>query len=335
VIVATVSSSPDPRTLLKECLVWDNHTCLPLRPDDDAFLPQLERARLTGVTVVSVNIGFGDCTVERHFKMLAMLRHWIGERSGEYLLVHTVGDVDRARREGKLGVCFDIEGAGALGNQSNLIALYYQLGVRWMLLSYNQNSACGGGCHDDDQGLTAFGREVVMEMARVGMVTCASHAGPATARDIIDASPNPVIFSHSNARALHDHPRNISDEVIRACAARGGVVCINGIGAFLGDPEAKPASVARHIDHVAQLVGSQHVGLGLDYVYDRQELNDYLSSMELTFPRQAGYDGDFRMMPPEGLVDVVRDLQGRGYSREALEDILGRNLLRIARCVWK
>jgi membrane dipeptidase len=334
-MAGNAASMPSPQELLQASLVWDNHACMPLRPDDDAFLPQLERARQTGVTVMSVNIGFGGDSVEQHIKVLAHLRSWIRARPADYLLVHTVADVERARRESKLGVCFDIEGAGAIGGQPSLIQLYYELGVRWMLLSYNRNSACGGGCHDDDHGLTPYGREVVSEMARVGMVTCASHAGPVTARDIIDLSPNPVIFSHSNPRALHDHPRNISDEVIRACAARGGVIGINGIGAFLGDPEARPASVARHIDYVAQLVGVQHVGLGLDYVYDQQELSVFLSAMNMAFPQDAGYSGEFRMMAPEGLVEVVAALQARGYGRDALEAILGGNLLRIAQAVWK
>jgi membrane dipeptidase len=334
-MTGNAAAMPSPQELLRASLVWDNHACMPLRPDDDAFLPQLERARQTGVTVVSLNIGFGDDTVEQHFKMLAQLRRWIVERPAQYLLVHTVADVERARREGKLGVCFDIEGASAIGCQPSLIQLYYELGVRWMLLSYNRNSSCGGGCHDDDQGLTPYGRKVVAEMARVGMVTCASHAGPVTARAIIDLSPNPVIFSHSNPRALHDHPRNVSDELIRACAARGGVICINGIGAFLGDPEARPASVARHIDYVAQLVGAQHVGLGLDYVYDQEELSGYLNAMHLAFPKDAGYAGEFRMMAPEGLADMVAALQARGYRRDALEAILGGNLLRIAQAVWK
>jgi membrane dipeptidase len=334
-MAGNAAAMPSPQALLTSSLVWDNHACMPLRPDDDAFLPQLERARRTGVSVMSVNVGFGDDSVEQHIKMLAQLRRWVGARSADYLLVHTVADVERARREGKLGVCFDIEGAGAIGCQPSLIQLYYELGVRWMLLSYNRNSACGGGCHDDDHGLTPYGREVVAEMARVGMVTCASHAGPVTARAIIDLSPNPVIFSHSNPRALYDHPRNISDAVIRACAARGGVVCINGIGAFLGDPQARPASVARHIDYVAQLVGPQHVGLGLDYVYDQEELSGYLSAMKAAFPDDAGYSGEFRMMAPEGLVEVVAALQERGYGTDALDAILGGNLLRIAQAVWK
>jgi membrane dipeptidase len=334
-MAGNAAAMPGPQALLRDSLVWDNHACMPLRPDDDSFLPQLERARRTGVNVISVNIGFGDDSVEQHVRMLAQLRHWIGARPDDYLLVHTVADIERARREGKLGVCFDIEGAGAIGGQPSMIGLYYELGVRWMLLSYNRNSACGGGCHDDDQGLTPYGREVVAEMARVGMVTCASHAGPLTARALIDLSPNPVVFSHSNPRALHDHPRNVSDELIRACAARGGVLCINGIGAFLGDPQAQPASVARHIDYVAQLVGPRHVGLGLDYVYDQQELSLFLSAMSMAFPQDAGYAGEFRMMAPEGLVEVVAALQARGYDREALDAILGGNLLRIAQAVWK
>ena len=138
---------------------------------------------------------------------------------------------------------FDIEGANAIGDQLSLLGLYRDLGVRWMLLAYNRNNRAGGGCQDEDPGLTAFGRRMLHEMARVGIVACCSHTGYRTAREAIDESPTPVIFSHSNARALVDHPRNIPDDLIKACAARGGVVGVNGIGIFLGDNDASLARV--------------------------------------------------------------------------------------------
>jgi membrane dipeptidase len=321
--------------ILRASIVWDNHTCLPVRPEDASFLPQLERARASGFSVVSINIGYADTPVEQHFLMLAQLRHWVRTHPEHYMLVLTAADAARARHEDKLGVCFDLEGAGALPRQPGLVRLYYDLGVRWMLLAYNRNNAYAGGCLDDDGGLTAQGVELVEEMATVGMVTCASHAGPRTARAIIDTSPNPVIFSHSNARALHDHPRNITDDIIRACAARGGVIGINGLGPFLGTRDELADAVARHIDHVAQLVGIDHVALGLDYAYDQQEVDDYQQEMRAAYPNDRGYAEPFRMLPPEGLTDVVTALIGRGYGEADLKAVLGANLQRIARHVWK
>ena len=204
-----------------------------------------------------------------------------------------------------------------------------------MLIAYNRNNRVGGGCHDDDGGLTAFGRQVLAEMAAVGMVVCCTHTGERTVRGVIDTHPDPVIFSHSNPRVLNDHPRNISDDIIRACAARGGVVGINGTGIFLGRNDASSALCARHIDHVAQLVGADHVAIGLDYVFDRQELDDYVTSMKDTFPAGMGYERGVQMVQPEQLPEVVHELQRLGYRDADLQKILGLNWLRIARQVWK
>ncbi len=227
-------------------IVWDNHTCLPLRPQDEQFLPELERARKSGVTVVGVNIGFGKQSIEEHVRMLAHFRRWLLARPQQYMLVRSVDDVQKAAQTGLLGVFFDIEGGGAIDDQLSIIGLYYDLGVRWMSIAYNLNNRFGGGCMDSDDGLTPFGEKAIDEMARVGMVTCCSHTGERTVLEVIEHASNPVIFSHSNPRALWDHPRNISDEAIRKCAAKGGVVGINGVGLFLSS-EAVAATRSRKI----------------------------------------------------------------------------------------
>ena len=134
---------------------------------------------------------------------------------------------------------------------------------------------------------------------------------------------------------MHAHPRNIPDDLIRACAATGGVVGINGIGSFLGRNDNSSETFARHIDHVAQLVGPQHVALGLDYVFDTQELDDYLAKMSDTFPAELGYEKGVRMVAPEQLEGIVEILQNRGYSEADLQAVLGGNLMRLALAVWK
>jgi membrane dipeptidase len=102
-------------------------------------------------------------------------------------------DDEAAKESGRLGICFDLEGGSALGGQVSMIALYHRLGVRWMVFAYNRNNEFAGGCLDNDEGLTKFGRQVLQEMARVGMVACCSHAGYRRAREIIDSSPNSII----------------------------------------------------------------------------------------------------------------------------------------------
>ena len=261
------------RSLLASSLVWDNHGCMPLRPFDEEFLPELELYRSSGVDVAMLNIGFGEQGVEEHLRTLAHFRRWIAARNDRYLLIETVDDIRRARETGRLAVGFDIEGANGIGDQVSLISLYYDLGVRWMLMAYNRNNLVGGGCQDDDQGLTDFGRDVLNEMERVGMVACCTHTGYRTASEVLDFSRNPVIFSHSSPRALHDHARNIPDDLILACARTGGVICLNGIGIFLGNNDTSTETYFRHMDHVVQLVGAGHVGIGLDYVFDTSELD--------------------------------------------------------------
>ena len=328
------------QALLDHTLVWDNHGCMPVaRPHDTSFLPQLARYRAAGVDVATINIGFGDQGVEDHLRTLASMRHWLLAHRDDYLLVETAADIERARADGRLAVLFDIEGANAIGDQLSLIELYHALGVRWMLLAYNRNNRAGGGCQDDDSGLTPFGRQVIAEMERVGMVLCLSHTGHRTAREAIDAATRPVIFSHSNPSAVHAHPRNIPDDLIRACAATGGVVGINGVGSFLGrvdgHDDISSATFARHVDHVVQLVGPQHVSIALDYVFDMDELEAYFEKMKHTFPPDLGYSSRPAFVAPEQLPEIVQVLLDQGYRDEDLRDILGGNLLRLARTVWK
>ncbi len=323
------------RALLARHLVWDNHVCLPLRPNDFSFVGDLARYRAVGVDVVMVNVGFGEHSVGEHIRMLASLRDWVARNTDHYRVIDTVADIEAARAAGQLAVGFDIEGANAIDDQLSLIRLYRQLGVRWMLLAYNRPNRAGGGCQAADEGLSDFGRRMLVEMADVGVVACCSHTGYRTAREAIDASPSPVIFSHSNPRAMHEHPRNIPDSLIRACAGRGGVVGINGIGVFLGEHGTVPQAVARHAAYVAELVGVAHVGFGLDYVVDTQELNDYVTAHPEMFPPELGYAAGMKMLAPEQVPELADALLEHGFSDADLGAMLGGNWLRVARQVWK
>jgi membrane dipeptidase len=329
-------ANPSPaRRLIDAVPVWDHHACMPLRPQDPSFLPQLARHKAAGFDAITVNIGFGEQDPEEHLRMIAAMRHWLLARPDDYLLLLEADDIERARATGRLAVGFDIEGANAVGDQLSLIQLYYDLGVRWMLMAYNTANRVGGGCQDEDGGLTPFGRAVVAEMERVGMQVCVSHTGHRTVRDIFDVATQPVIFSHSNCAALHPHPRNISDDLIRACAATGGLVGINGVGIFLGLNDISSQTYARHVDHVVQLVGPAYVSIALDYVFDTRELEEHVEKMKATFPPGLGYELGARFVPPEQLEEIVATLQGWGYSDADLTALLGGNLLRLAQQVWK
>lgn len=328
-------SLSDTCAVLADLPIWDNHVCMPLRAGDPGFLPQLQRAWDNGVSVVSLNIGCMEQTPEEHRAVLDWFRQWYGERPESYQLIRRASDIAEARDSGRMGIFFDIEGARGIGDRLERISSYYELGVRWMLIAYNRENLAGYGCYDEeDLGLKPFGRDMIREMNATGMTLCCSHTGERTAREALDASTQAAIFSHSNCAALHDHRRNISDDMIRACAAQGGVVGINGIGDFLCAPgDDMVAAFVRHVDHVVQLVGPDHAGISLDYCYDQQELLDFLATMKHSFP--DGYASDIRMIAPEDLPAIVDGLSALGYDPESLGKILHDNWLRIAEANWR
>lgn len=321
--------------LMAQSLVWDNHGCMPLRAGDAEYLPQLERYRNSGVDMVSLNVGFDTVPWENTFPILAHFRSWVRAHSDRYLLIETVSDIEVARSSDRLGICFDIEGGSALNDTLSMIELYYELGVRWMLVAYNKNNSLGGGCQDDDPGLTSFGRDVLDEMARIGMVACCSHTGFKTAMDVMEYSSNPVIFSHSNPLGVWEHPRNIRDQTIKASAESGGVIGVNGIGIFLGNNDAATQTLVRHIDYVVQLVGPEHVGIGLDYVFDQEEVRQFVKDNPETFPPELGYADGINMAEPEQMPEIADALLKLGYPEDDIRLILGENHFRIAREVWK
>jgi membrane dipeptidase len=321
--------------VLGDSIVWDNHACMPLRPDDDSFLGQLERVHKSGVDVITLNVGCGGQGIEEHIRMIAAFRRWIECNSENYCLVSRASDVAHAKSGGKLGVCFDIEGMDALGGQVSLVEAYYSLGVRWMLVAYNLANQAGGGCMEEDGGLTTFGRSVVAEMNRVGMVPCGSHTGYKTARELIDVSSTPVIFSHSNPRSCWDHPRNIPDDLMIACAQRGGVIGINGIGIFLGNNDSKVSTFVNHVEHALALVGDEHVGIALDYVFDDQEVAQFAAANPEMFPSAAGYGAGMAMIAPWQFDTIVEELVRRGLRESTLRKLMGENHMRIAREVWR
>jgi membrane dipeptidase len=332
------SSSIDPgraARLIAENLVWDNHGCMPLRPAEETFLPQLQRYVRSGVNVAGINVGFDGAPWEQTVQMLAHLRGWIARHPTTLKLVGSVADADEARSSSRLGIFFDIEGGCALNGQLSMVALYRDLGVRWMLLAYNRNNALGGGCQDEDINLTPFGRQVVDEMHRVGMTVCCSHTSYRTTMDVMTRARVPVILSHSNAMGVWRHARNVRDEAIRACAATGGVVGVNGLSLFLGDVPDLTERMVEHIDYIAQRVGPEHVGLGLDYVFDPVELDDFLRNHPELFPPGGGYEAGIRMVAPESILDIAQRLLSRGYDENAVRGVLGGNFRRVAEATWR
>lgn len=320
---------------MRSSIAIDLHSCPTYNPRSDA-IAELQRYRDAGVSCVSVNVGDSDVGLEQQIALIAAFRKFVKSRPNEYVLVENVADIERAHGERKLAVIFDLEGARAWGDDLALIELFYDLGVRWMLPVYNARNQVGGGCHDAiDDGLTSFGREFIAELDRVGMIKCCSHVGYRTAREIIEMSDVPVIFSHSNPRTLVDHPRNIPDDLMHACAESEGVVGINGIGIFLGDKEARSETIVRHIDYAVQLIGVQHVAIALDSAFDLPDFSAKLNASPDFWPTNLGYRSGIRMAEPEQWPEIIAGLLARGYSDADVRAIAGGNFLRVARAVWK
>ena len=315
-------------------IVWDNHACLPFN-DTERWLPGIERYRNAGVDAVTINIGDSHVPLDVMIRTAASIRHYVQQNPDRYVLGLTTANIRAAKATRRLAVCLDVEGVFALGEQLSLVEFLYQIGVRWMLLVYNRRNLAGSGCHDaEDEGLTELGRGILREMDRVGMIKCCSHTGYRTAREILDLTDRPVIFSHSNPRSLRDHPRNIPDELIKACAATGGVVGINGVGLFLGDGPPTANAVVRNIDYVAQLIGAEHVALGLDYMFKGSGIEEPGRKSRELWPREWGYGAGMGFLGPEAIPEITEGLARLGYPAAAVDGILGENLMRVAQAIW-
>ncbi|MCC7273006.1 MAG: dipeptidase [Alphaproteobacteria bacterium] len=298
----------------------------------------LDRLRASGYTLVALTAAQDRTGFAEAMASLAKERRFFLERPDAFVLVDTVDDVLRAKREGKLAVIFQFQGSNPLEGRVENVALFYDLGVRLMLLAYNMRNYAADGCHErTDAGLSRYGIALVEEMNRVGMLVDVTHVGYRSSMDAIEASSAPVIFSHSNPRAIHDHERNIKDDQIRACAATGGVVGINGLDLFLGG-EPTVELFLKHLRYCVDLVGPDHVGLGLDFVYDPETLTNVLiRGTAARFPASSGYDRAKvpRFFQPEQVPEVTEALLAGGLAEGDVRKILGENWLRVARQVWR
>jgi membrane dipeptidase len=263
---------------------------------------------------------------------IALLHTEIACRS-DIVVVRRLADALEARRAGKLGVLIVAEHL-ALADQPYRVEVLYGLGVRLAGLTYTRTSSLGSGQNEDhDEGLTELGREVVRRMNDVGMLIDLSHAGQRTALDVIEASADPVIFSHNAAYSLRATRRTRKDEELRACADRGGLICVTAVPNSLSDdPRQDINCVLDHYDYLLRLVGEEHVGIGTDSV-----VGDHVGFTRALFlppdapPPPAPYlDG---LESPADGYNIVRGLIARGHSDATIRKIAGQNALNLLRQV--
>ena len=321
------------RALTQNALVWDN--TLPWGPsyaDADTW-PRFHDA---GVDLISLTVMGPEALLDGTVRQIARVRAAIRAQPDRFVLCGTADEVLAAKAAGKLGLVFNLQETDMLEGRLEMVQAYYDLGVRHMLLAYNARNHVGDGCAErSDGGLSRWGLEVVAEMNRVGMLVDGTHAGHRTTMDAMAACTAPFIFSHCNAHAVHPHYRNIRDDQIKACARSGGVVGLNGLGEFLGDDTAGSASIFRHMDHMVQLVGAEHVGLGLDYVRNAGRFWDWVRDNAHMWPASPNDRTGSAFAQPEQVAELTELMLRAGYGDADVRGILGGNWLRLARQVWK
>ncbi|MGH3170224.1 MAG: dipeptidase [Trebonia sp.] len=294
-----------------------------------------------------------DEAVTAVLEQIDIVHRMIATYPDRFQLALTADDVDKSFGSGKIASLLGAEGGHSIGGSLSVLRTLYQLGVRYMTLTHNQNVGWADSATDDPDvgGLNDFGREIVREMQRLGMLVDLSHVAPSTMNDALDAARAPLIFSHSSAKAISNNPRNVPDEVLRRLTANGGVCMVTFVPSFVSqectdwfngmraeaisrgldpknihdmftivrpeyekahpEPAATLAQVADHIDHVREVAGLEHVGIGGDY------------------------DGTPSL--PVGLQDVSRypalfaELLRRGWSESDCKAVAGGNVLRVLR----
>lgn len=333
---ASWSVSPEAARLHADALVWDQTV-----PWSDFGRRELQAGALAhheaaGANVVSLTVATDAQSISHTVQTLGRERRYILGQPDRFRLVDTADDILAAKADGKLAITFNFQGTEAFDRNLDMVEVYYRLGVKHALLAYNQKNSAGDGCHErTDGGLSRYGVSLIGEMNRVGMIVDCSHTGYRTTMDAFEVSSQPVIFSHSNPKALWDHPRNVADDQIDACAKTGGVIGINGIGVFMADNDASTELLLRQIDYLVQRAGADHVGIGLDWVFDLQSLLVGVQRQAETYPGGGYSNFQMRIGQPEQLPELTEGMLKMRYPEDDIRKILGLNWLRVAREVWR
>ena len=319
------------RDLIRNSLIWD--MTLPGMFNGLNEVQTLYRYRSLGFGFVSLTVG-NDSIWNPHaiLDRLATIRAAVMAEGKSFQVIGSASDIVRARQDGKLAVSFHLQGTNGLGGNIAWVERFASLGITHMLLAYNSRNAVGDGCAElGDAGLSRYGHSLVREMNRLGMLVDGSHTGYRTTMDAIEISTKPFIFSHANAASVFAHYRNIRDDQIVACAKTGGVIGVNGVGAFLGETGAiSPELLFRHIDHMTQLVGPSHIGLGLDFVTHVGKFVAMAADSTDIWPSNGGKPVQFEYFAgPEIVGPLVDLLSARGYADDHIRGILGENFFRV------
>lgn len=305
-------------------------------PFKTSMLPVLEEGRVHGVFFAvggdsRSHASGSDLPLRGSLTSLDVALRALDDTPGMRVL-RTREDV-QALGTDEIGFVLVLEGGRPLEGSIAMLRQFYRLGVRCLLLTWNGRNELADGVGEGSGagGLSNFGRSVVREMHQLGMVLDLSHLAAAGFYEAIDLYDGIVTATHSNARALHDHPRNLTDEQIRLVADTGGVVGVAFMPAFLADGAPTVETVADHIEYMVNLVGDAHVGIGPDFSYPpvAEEHRKHRAYEGIKVDLQVPYP----IPDAAALPQLEKALQSRGFSELAIRNVLGDNLLRVLKAV--
>jgi membrane dipeptidase len=300
----------------------------------DHWLPELRRG---GVDVQVMPIFVDDVyrpgqMLRRALFLIECLYEVVDSNEDDVALCLTGADIDRAVEENKIALVLALEGCEHIGTDLELFSTFFKLGVRIASFTHFGRTMLADGSAEDSAGsrLTSAGVAAVELMQQMGMLVDVSHLSQAGTEHVLEISTRPVIASHSSARELRDHHRNLSDDLLKRIAATGGVIGVNFFPWFLHDSEPNLSHIVDHIEHIAGVAGIDHVGLGPDFV------KEYF---ETQYPNEEVlFEGHDSKQAPKGTEGSSRDLPlvterllERGFPEADIQKVLGGNFIRVFR----
>ena len=324
------------------------------KDDDPAVAKELAAARASGLSGVFFSVApsgrfwMNDAAFQKTKDFIGQCKAKIDAHSDTFLQVLSADDLKRANRERRVGMIFRFQGAEPLGEDSDRIPMFRELGVRVIQLTHNRRNLVGDGCTEPSQaGLSHFGYEVVERLNKEKVVVDLAHGAPQTIADGIKASKAPMLISHTGARALSDLPRNTSDGNLRALADKGGVAGVIFWPYLRTDTQPMAIDVIRHVEHMIDVCGEDHVGLGTDSQVPPVERTEAFEKENREWIKGAKEDGIFDKNRPDELYTFIPDLNmanrfevlatmlsARRHSDARIAKILGGNFARVLGEVW-
>ena len=311
----------------------------------------LDDARASGMTAVNVTMGYvaGDMEPFEHsVREVGIWEARLRSHPDRLIKVLKAADILRAKREDKIGVIFGFQNAAMMGDDATRAAIFADLGVRVIQLTYNPANAIGdGSMAPENRGITPFGRDVIAQLNQNRIMVDLSHSGERTCLEAARLSTQPISINHTGCRALTDLPRNKTDAELRLVAEQGGFIGIYFMPFLSPDSVATAEDVVAHIDHAVNVCGEDHVGIGTDggttAVDDmtayRARIRQEIAERRAAGIGAAGENPDTLpfvedLSGPEQFRKLMMLLERKGYDAGRIDKILGLNFIRYAREVW-